>query len=555
MKPCLAIPIFDHAETIGTVVESLAPFELPCIIVDDGSGEVTRAELEDLEARHAWVEVVRHDRNRGRGAALRTAYRTAAQRGMTHVVQLDADGQHTAADVSKFLAAARARPDALVLGTPVFDDSIPWHRLHGRKLSQVIVWIETRSMAVRDPLCGFRCIPLASTLRVLEEAEGGDRMEFDPELVIRLVRAGVPVANIPTAVQYPEGGVSHFRMVEDNLRIARAYVRLAFAGGPRVCSHDRGPGSTEELEWASASERGARFTLRFVVWLIRRLGAAPLRPLLVPIAAYYTFFAVGARRASQAYLARIDRAHGGSGARPGLRESYRHFYSFAEVILDRLALWSGAYDRFDVVLHGREKMEGHLTSARGAFLVGAHLGNFDMLRIVAREAEIPVNVLIFAANAERINEAFQALDPDCNVRLIEIDPTSARTAFEIRRCVDRGEFVAVLADRSLPGGRHRIVRTSFLGESAEFPEGPFRLSMVMQLPILMTIALRTGPNRYDVFFEEIADGEPVPAERREKAIQERVETYASRLEHYCRRAPLQWFNFHDFWADTDHERG
>ena len=87
---------------------------------------------------------------------------------MSHVLQLDADGQHRAADVPKFIEAARARPDALVLGTPVFDDSVPWHRLYGRKLSQVIVWLETASRAVRDPLCGFRCIPLAATLSLLD---------------------------------------------------------------------------------------------------------------------------------------------------------------------------------------------------------------------------------------------------------------------------------------------------------------------------------------------------------------------------------------------------
>ena len=554
MKPCLAIPIFDHAATIGRVVESLAPLQLPCVIVDDGSAETTRFELERLEARHAWLEVVRHDRNRGRGAALRTAYRAAARRGMTHVVQLDADGQHAAADVPKFLEAARARPDALVLGTPVFDDSVPWHRLHGRKLSQVIVWAETWSKAVRDPLCGFRCIPLAATLPLLDEAETGNRMEFDPELVVRLMRAGVPVVNIPTAVLYPEGGVSHFRMLEDNLRIAWAYVRLAFSAPWSTVSRDREGDPQRGVKWASASERGSRFSLRFVVWLVRYAAGAPLRPLLAPIAAYYTLFAARARRASQAYLVRIDRAHGGSGARPGLRESYRHFYSFAEVILDRLVLWSGAYDRFDVVLHGREKMEGYVASGRGAFMVGAHLGSFDMLRFVAREAGVSVNVLMFAANAERINEAFEALDPDCDVRVIEIDPTSPRTAFEIRRCVDRGEFVAVLADRCLPGGRHRIARANFLGEPAEFPEGPFLLSLVMQLPLVMTIALKTGRNRYEVFFEEIADGERVPAEHRVKAVQERVETFASRLEHYCIRAPLQWFNFYDFWADTGHER-
>ena len=244
MKACLAIPIFDHPKTIGGVVESLAKFDLPCLIVDDGSSEPTQRELALLSERYSWVEVVRHPQNLGRGAALRTAYRGAGQRGFSHVVQLDADGQHAASDVPRLLQAAAAQPEALILGAPIFDDSAPFHRLHGRKLSQGIVWLETMSLAVRDPLCGFRCIPLAATLEVLAGARTGDRMDFDPELVIRLVRAGVPVVNIPTEVQYHEGGTSHFRMLEDNLLIAWAYVRLAFdlrdprrrptSGGPAV---------------------------------------------------------------------------------------------------------------------------------------------------------------------------------------------------------------------------------------------------------------------------------------------------------------------------------
>lgn len=227
MKPCLAIPIYDHAETIAGVVESLAYLDLPCIVVNDGSHQATRRVLADLEKRFDWVRVVHHEVNRGRGAALRTAYRTAGTLGMSHVIQLDADGQHDSRDVPLFIEASRNNSDALVLGTPIFDESVPFHRLHGRKLSQGIVWLETLSMAVRDPLCGFRCIPLATTLPLLDRVEMGDRMDFDPELIIRLVRAGVPVVNVPTQVWYHEAGISHFRMVEDNLRIAWAYIRLA----------------------------------------------------------------------------------------------------------------------------------------------------------------------------------------------------------------------------------------------------------------------------------------------------------------------------------------
>jgi glycosyltransferase involved in cell wall biosynthesis len=229
VNPCVGIPIYDHGSTIERVVSELEKFDVPCLIVDDGSHEQTREVLDRIEARWPWVEVIHHDENRGRGAALRTAYHAALDRGFSHLVQIDADGQHCSADIPRMLDAANASPGALVLGAPIFDDDAPWARLQGRKLSQGIVWLQTLSFAVRDPLCGFRCIPLEPTVEVLSRKRTGDRMDFDPELIIRLVRAGLPVVNVPTEVSYPESGISHFRMVEDNLRIAWAYIRLLFA--------------------------------------------------------------------------------------------------------------------------------------------------------------------------------------------------------------------------------------------------------------------------------------------------------------------------------------
>ena len=227
MIPCLAIPIYNHGATIESVIESLGHLGLPCIIVNDGSDAETRSRIFALEKKFSWVNLIHHPVNRGKGAALRTAYQAASDRGFSHVVQVDADGQHDTSDIPRFLECAQMNPDALILGTPIFDDSVPWHRLHGRKLSQFVVWMETLSTQVADPLCGFRCIPLNLAIQILGRHRMGDRMDFDPELIIRMVRAGVSVVNIPTCVRYPESGISHFRMGKDNLLIALAYLRLA----------------------------------------------------------------------------------------------------------------------------------------------------------------------------------------------------------------------------------------------------------------------------------------------------------------------------------------
>ena len=226
MRPCLLIPIYDHGDTIRGVVESLAYLDLPLLIVDDGSGVHTRRELELLAEEHDWVDVHRRPYNGGRGAALRTGYRLAFGRGFSHAVQLDADAQHDARDVPRLLEAAQKDPRALVLGRPVFDESAPALRMFGRKFSQGLVWLETLSFAIEDPLCGFRCFPLAATVDLLEDDELGDRMDFDPEIAVRLYWRGVPIVSVPTRVRYHEGGLSHFAPVYDTWLIAQAHGRL-----------------------------------------------------------------------------------------------------------------------------------------------------------------------------------------------------------------------------------------------------------------------------------------------------------------------------------------
>ncbi len=224
--PWILIPIFDHGATIRGVVEEIAGEGLPCLIVDDGSGPRTRAVIDDLERRYDWLRVERLDRNCGKGVALRHGFRTALKAGATHVIHLDADGQHEIGDVSRFVAAIRAEPDALILGKPIFDESVPRFRLYSRQLSRGIVWLCTLSFAIDDPLCGFRAVPLAATLEVLESEALGDRMEFEPGMTVVLYWAGMPVRNLPTEVRYLEGGLSHFDAVRDTLRMARLYVGL-----------------------------------------------------------------------------------------------------------------------------------------------------------------------------------------------------------------------------------------------------------------------------------------------------------------------------------------
>lgn len=226
MRLCLLIPHYEHAGAIGPLLDRLASHRLPCIVVDDGSGENARETLRALAGRLPWVTIVWRDVNGGQGAAKRTGYRHAQAAGYTHTLELDADGQHDTEDVPRFVAAMTANPSAAVLGKPVFGAEAPKARLWGRQLSVGLVWLACGSRTVRDPLCGYRGLPLDRVIPVIDSVHTGNRMSFDPEFSVRLFRAGLPIVTLPTRVSYPTDGVSHFDMLRDNLRLAATYVRL-----------------------------------------------------------------------------------------------------------------------------------------------------------------------------------------------------------------------------------------------------------------------------------------------------------------------------------------
>lgn len=228
--PCAVIPVFNHHGTLPRLVSVLRGQGLPVVLVDDGSGPATRAELEKLAA-HDGVTLIRHARNRGKGAAVLHGLAAAAERGWTHALQIDADGQHDPAAAEALLSLARAVPAALVSGKPHYDESVPRVRYYGRWLTHVLVWVETLSCELSDSMCGFRVYPVMETLAIADREHIGSHMDFDTEAMVRLFLSGVPVRFVPVAVHYPADGVSHFRMFRDNARMTWLHLRL-LAGLP-----------------------------------------------------------------------------------------------------------------------------------------------------------------------------------------------------------------------------------------------------------------------------------------------------------------------------------
>ena len=229
MRLGLIVPFFNHELAIRHTVAALKVHGYECWLVDDGSDARCAPVLEQLAAQESgWLRLIRCPVNRGKGVAVLTGFKAADAAGCTHALQIDADGQHDFAAIPQIAALARDNPASIITGVPVFDASAPAARRIGRKFTTLWVRINTLSSRIEDAMCGFRVYPLAPILALAKRASFGSRMEFDPEILVRAVWAGVPVVSMPTQVTYPSDGVSHFKMWRDNVRISWMHTRLFF---------------------------------------------------------------------------------------------------------------------------------------------------------------------------------------------------------------------------------------------------------------------------------------------------------------------------------------
>lgn len=227
MKTCIVVPHYDHLEQFRRFLPGLAEVGLPIVVVDDASSATVFADLAQLLGNcDAETLLVRHSENRGKGGAVKSALRTARDAGFTHALQVDADGQHDVADADTFLQAAAAQPDAVICGEPVFDQSVSRLRYYARFITLGLSHLETLSRDIRDALCGFRLYPLASITAIIDRTRLGERMAFDPELLVRAVWADIPLHYVPVNVAYPDDGRSHFHYLRDNVEISWMHTRL-----------------------------------------------------------------------------------------------------------------------------------------------------------------------------------------------------------------------------------------------------------------------------------------------------------------------------------------
>lgn len=294
-------------------------------------------------------------------------------------------------------------------------------------------------------------------------------------------------------------------------------------------------------------ERSNRFFLLLIVWIAKHLGRRFTRGLLVFIVFYFVSTAPSSTAASRDFLRRV------LGKKPRWRDVFRHFYSFASTILDRVYVLGGDTGKLDIRSHNPEVLRYYRDNNIGAVIMVAHLGSFEVLRTMGyAHRGVPLKVLMNRAAGAKANAVLDAINPSLVGTVIDTSESDVDRVLKVRSALEKGQMISLMADRYRPG--ERIAECDFLGDPAPFPLSPWIMAGMLNVPVVLCFGLYRGGNRYDLYFEEFSKNLKLPRARRMQLAQEYAQTYADRLAHYTRDAPYNWFNFYDFWksAATKH---
>lgn len=295
---------------------------------------------------------------------------------------------------------------------------------------------------------------------------------------------------------------------------------------------------TTSAAWLKTQERSNTTMLRIMSWISLKLGRQTGRLVLHLIALYFVFFAADSRRASLNYLPRA------LGRPAKFIDIYRHFFTFAATIHDRIYLINRRYDLFDIEILGQEAIIPLINAGTGVFLMGAHLGSFEVMRAIGRQVPgLRVAMVMHEDNAQKINGMLAAINPESSMDIIPLGHIDSM--LQVQKRLEEGMLVGMLSDRTL--GDEPMAPVNLLGTETGLPVGPFRMAALLRRPVVFMVGLYMGGNRYQVHFETLADFTDTPRGQRDAAVQAAMHRYTEFLNQYTKLAPYNWFNFFDYW--------
>ena len=305
---------------------------------------------------------------------------------------------------------------------------------------------------------------------------------------------------------------------------------------------------TGQRHWSSIGEETFVGGMWLLYALFRIGGRLPFRLFLYPVVLWYWASNRAAREASLEYLQRLQRSTGALGREPDWRDTLRHFFSFAETILDKMLAVGGRYKLETIRFVGREPFEEMVRAGRGGLLVTAHMGCLEMCQASADATPgMKLTVLVHTVHAEQFNRMLERLSPGRGISLMQVTEISPATAVLLAERVARGEFVAIAGDRvPLVAGRASAVQVPFLGHDAPFPTGAYMLASLLKCPLFALGCIRQG-DAHEVVFDKLADRVVLPRGDRLAGCTVHAAQFAHGLERLLARAPYEWFNFFSFW--------
>lgn len=560
MKAAFAIPVYRHGKALGKVIESLLPYGLPFIVVDDGNGEDDRKLILAAAGKYGNVSVVRREKNGGKGMAMRDAALEAHKLGFTHIFQVDSDGQHDADDCGPFLEAAGKNPEAVICGYPIYDDSVPAARKKCREFSNIWARIASLNGSIKDVLCGFRIYPLEPVVQLLKgHALIDARMGYDADILVHLLWKGTALVNMGVHVRYPEDGISNFRMLRDNVRISFTFTRL-FAGMlvrlpvlvARKCRKNNGTHWSRKKELAHSD-----IPMLLLIFLVRILPFPLLSCIVALVGLFYTVFSRQTRIEALRYQRQLISFSKGSSLRHA--SAYRQITSFALCLTEKVAAWSGKASLDTVIFHDDDvtRLKKQLAEGKGAMIISSHLGNMELLRCLASYGEtgvdrrIPVTAIMDMQVSPHFSKTLGRMNSRYQMDILPASDIGIDSMAKLQQTLEDGGLVVIAGDRTSASSPERSIGVPFLGKEAPFPYGAFLLASMLCVPVYFVFSLRQKGTffrpKYNMFVKESGISFDCPRKERKLRAESLCRQFAGLMERYCLEYPLQWYNFFDFW--------
>ena len=567
-KFAFLVPFYNHPQNIKALITALKTYELPVVVVNDGSDEASKQILAELE-RTEGILLLTRAQNGGKGIAMKDGFKFASERGFSHVLQIDADFQHDAALIGEFLRQSEAHPQSIVCANPIYGDDAPKSRVHGRKITNFWVAINTLSLGIKDAMCGFRVYPLEQLKKAAAKSKT-NRMEFDIEILVNAARQGVDMRWIDTYVHYEKGGVSHFKMLRDNALISLMHAKYFFSlpkfmldkiwrtcglnlsksanfkNGANDAQNLKKPQENSEQNlWWKKQERGGAFFLRLSLFLAQIFPEFALK-LIVKIVVWFYYIFSKNERENIAEFRRNLSDFAGSQTLKGT-SVFSNFEAFGVAICDKFRVWKGKIKDSELEIIDLERIKSELIGAKkGQILLTAHLGNVEICKALgARVDGFRMVILAYDKNSREFNEVLNRISQnDGSVRMMLVNELDVAAMLELKNIVESGEHIGIMGDRT-PIGGDKAARVKFLGKEANFNYGPYLIAGILGVKI-SSLWCQKIEGKFRIELVPLASTVKLGRDKA-AAVREYLQIYVRELENRCKQTPVQWFNFFDFW--------